>query len=364
MGNRINKISKVIIIIAGLIFLLGTGLLIFINTSSGQNFLKNVIAAQLENNLKVKIDIGSLETNLISYFNADRLTVKVNNQNDEKPLLSIAKLRVDYSIYDLLFGQKNLNNLLLDSVIVNLHRDSLGNFILPSFPEETNDKDSAFTLPVNIISGEIKNINIFYADNHIPLNVYCSNLRMIIRKGSNRNGHNFKTSIDSLKLDYFDKPITINNLITSGFIKENLDAEIDSFYANVSGLKLNGKFSKEVNTLTGNINIIGNPKNIFEVTGGNSLAEFSGSKLNAELNLAVINFSSPPELSFNLNFPNYNVNGISIQDFNLNGKWFSDTLYLSDLSFKSLNGSVSSSGLLVFDSLFNHHFYLKAVTLS
>ncbi|MFZ0454143.1 MAG: hypothetical protein WAM24_10350 [Ignavibacteriaceae bacterium] len=66
MGKRSKKFSKVIIIIAGLVILLVTGLLIFINTSPGQNLLKDVIASQLENNLNVKVEIGSLETNLIS----------------------------------------------------------------------------------------------------------------------------------------------------------------------------------------------------------------------------------------------------------------------------------------------------------
>ena len=359
MSKRIKKIYKVLSIIAGLIIFLAIGLLIFINTSAGQSFLKNVIASQLENNLRVKVDIGSLETNLISYFNADKITVNVNQGHDAQPLLSVAKLRVKYSIYDLLFGPRDVEYLLIDSIAINLQRDSLGNFNLPSFPE-TTEEDSAFTLPINIVAGEIKHIDIIYNDNYIHLNFLCSNLQTIIRKGPGGNEHNLSTSIDSLKLDFFDEPITINNLFFKSLITENLNAKIDTFTSNISGLNFSGNFSKEVNRLTGNINIIGNPGKLLGVISGNSLAKVTSSSINAKLNLAALNFSSSPELSFKLNFPDYNINGIPVDNFNLNGKWFSDTLYLSDLSFKSLNGSVSSSGLVVFDSLFNHHFFMEA----
>ncbi|MGB8318563.1 MAG: hypothetical protein WCE54_10585 [Ignavibacteriaceae bacterium] len=264
-------------------------------------------------------------------------------------------MRVKYSIYDLLFGPREVKYLLVDSVVVNLQRDSLGNFNLPSFPE-TTEEDTVFTLPVSIVSGEIKHINIFYEDNHIPINILCSNLQTIIEKEPGGNGHNLSTSIDSLRLDYFNEPIKINNLLFKSFIKENLDAEIDSFYSNVSGLILNGKFFGTEDRFTGNVDISGNPEKLFEAIALNSSAEFQDSTINAHLNLDATNLSSTPELNFNLNFPKYNVNGIPVQKFNLNGMWYSDTLYLYDLSFKSLNGSVSSSGLIIFDSLFNHHF--------
>ncbi|MFZ0454142.1 MAG: hypothetical protein WAM24_10345 [Ignavibacteriaceae bacterium] len=88
-------------------------------------------------------------------------------------------MRVKYSIYDLLFGPREVKYLLVDSVVVNLQRDSLGNFNLPSFPE-TTEEDTVFTLPVSIVSGEIKHINIFYEDNYIPINILCS-------KSSNHN---------------------------------------------------------------------------------------------------------------------------------------------------------------------------------
>ena len=163
----LKKILLVMLVIFAVIFSVGYGLVSI--------FGKDILKAQIEKQLKVKVGLSSLYLSL-------PLNLEINNLSLGE-LAKIRKIKIFPSIIGLFSGKIILNNIALIKPEIALERKEDGSLNLPQLPEQGNKqvfvagliiKDGIVSIVDRKVNGEafsfsIKNINInIYKANLLP----------------------------------------------------------------------------------------------------------------------------------------------------------------------------------------------------
>lgn len=163
----LKKILLVMLVVFAVIFSVGYGLVSI--------FGKDILKAQIEKQLKVKVGLSSLYLSL-------PLNLEINNLSLGE-LAKIRKIKIFPSIIGLFSGKIILNNIALIKPEIALERKEDGSLNLPQLPEEGNKqvfiagliiKDGIVSVIDRKVNGEafsfsIKNINInIYKANLLP----------------------------------------------------------------------------------------------------------------------------------------------------------------------------------------------------
>ncbi len=147
---RFFKISaKVLMYILALVFVIVIGLFLYLNTKSGKNFLKQKAENFLNEKLKTRLSVGSIDFRLPNYFELNKVYIEDRNKDT---LVYGEKLSVSIALLKLISGETDIKKVGLSHIRVNINRaetDSLFNFqfIIDAFagnkkPEKV-DKDTA-----------------------------------------------------------------------------------------------------------------------------------------------------------------------------------------------------------------------------
>lgn len=168
-----RKVFKVILIIIGIILLLLVGVVVYLNTPGGQNFVRGRAEAYLNSKLKTEVKIGHLGYGLPKYIVLDDVLVR-DQQKDT--LLSVGELKIDINMLQLLHKEISVQQLVLRGVHSHIYRnapDTTFNFsyIITAFtgnkPKDPNKaKDTTKSAPLKIDLDKVKldDIHLRYED--------------------------------------------------------------------------------------------------------------------------------------------------------------------------------------------------------
>ena len=94
----LKKIAKIVILGFIFLFLFISLFLLFLSTHPGEILIKKIAEKQLANNLNQQVQIGELETNLISRIKIRQVRVF----NDQDNLLKLGLARINYNLFNFL----------------------------------------------------------------------------------------------------------------------------------------------------------------------------------------------------------------------------------------------------------------------
>lgn len=120
-------------LVAGLLSVftvLGLSLFLF-TLSPGERFLKRIVEFQLQDLLGQDVQIGALETNILSRLQLRNVRIYQVQSGQRSPFLSFGYANVQYSLTSVLRRQLSIRSLDLDSLNLTIRRDSSGVFNLP-----------------------------------------------------------------------------------------------------------------------------------------------------------------------------------------------------------------------------------------
>ena len=136
-----KKAGKIILYLLGTVLVIIIAAFIFINTSSGKNFIKNKVQSFLQNKLKTKVAIGSLDFSLPKWVELKGICLE-----DEKKdtLLYGEQISVDINMLHLLSGKIDIGKVAAKNMYANISRpenDTAFNyqFIINAFAGATKD---------------------------------------------------------------------------------------------------------------------------------------------------------------------------------------------------------------------------------
>lgn len=161
------------------VFVIVIGLFLYLNTKSGKNFLKQKAEAFLNEKLKTKFSVGSIDFRLPNYFELNKVYVEDRNKDT---LVYGEKLSVSIALLKLINGETDIKKVGLSHIKVNINRaenDSLFNFqfIIDAFagnkkPEKV-DKDTA-AMKLMLRRLVLEDVTMNFNDNYAGSVMYAS----------------------------------------------------------------------------------------------------------------------------------------------------------------------------------------------
>lgn len=150
-----RKVLKIILFVFCGILLLVSGVLIYLDSPSGQNFVRGKAEAFLRNKLKTELHIGYLGVGFPKYIVLKDLFFRDQNKDT---LLSLKEIKVDISMLELIHKKVDVQQVLvtgLHSHIYRLQPDTNFNFtyIIDAFAgkkDSTKPKDTSSSSPLKI----------------------------------------------------------------------------------------------------------------------------------------------------------------------------------------------------------------------
>src|SRR6185312_11057821 len=115
-----RKVFKIFLYIIGSILVLLIGVIVWLNTPSGKNFVRAKVEAFLRKKLKTEVYIGGLGYGLPKYVVLEGVLFK-DQQKDT--LLAVGKLKVDLDMLKLIHKEVDVQELLLEDVHAHVYRN-------------------------------------------------------------------------------------------------------------------------------------------------------------------------------------------------------------------------------------------------
>ena len=157
-----RKVIKVILIILGSLLFLIAGALVYLNTPSGQNFVRGKAEGFLRKKIKTELHIGYLGVGFPKYIVLRDIFFR-DQKSDT--LLSLRELKVDISMWELIHKKVEVQQVLLTGVHSHIYRmqpDTTYNFsyIIDAFaggPKDTTKvKDTTKSSPLSISLDKVR----------------------------------------------------------------------------------------------------------------------------------------------------------------------------------------------------------------
>jgi len=210
-----RKFFKIVGYVVGSILLLLIGVVIWLQTPSGKNFVRKQAVAFLSKKLKTEVYIGAINYRLPKMVELDSVLFK---DQAKDTLLAAAKLRVDLNMLALISSRVVVQQLELEGLNAHIYRhapDTNYNFtyIIHAFvgepktpsPTEAKKVNDTSSLKFDVDKINLDNIRIRFDDETagMKLAVKLDQLRLTLRK------------LDLTKMDFGIKKLAVSGLQTS-----------------------------------------------------------------------------------------------------------------------------------------------------
>lgn len=340
------------------------GLSLFLLTlSPGERFLKRIVEFQLQDLLGQDVQIGALETNLLSRLQLRNVRIYQVQSGQRSPFLSFGYANVQYSLTSVLRRQLSIRSLDLDSLNLTIRRDSSGVFNLPlpnSSARLSNDATSQpFRVRLNQLS--IQHSSLQYLDSMVPIEGSLQNTTIAVRYGADDN-YNYQVQVDSGRVKYQGVPLTWNHMELAGLWSPR-QWRVHSMSVNLPHLKLTGNASLENDgehpVLTGDFCLHGNPDLLLQAANERFPKTLSPIQGDLNLTLHLEGSLHHPKVNAQLDLGAFEIATIRVPRGLIKMIWEPGSLDLEELRLELLGGVISGQGEICSDSLITHHLSLK-----
>ncbi len=338
-------ILKIAVFIMGAFLTLFVAALIFFSSSTGENIIKNILVKRISEQLGLTVAIGRFETNLFSRVQADTTAIISPASPGPDSLLVIGKIKVTYSIFDLLSGDMKLEAVVIDKVNLNISVDSLGNYGIPMLDAAGKDvsEEQKTSMYISIDAVTLTEINASYADERVPIDIIIYNLSSHI-SGRGENNYDGRLSADSILTYYEGEPIYAKDLSCDfSWDGSTLSA---TPAAVIEGLSLNASASlklPELDELSMKASLEGDPTRLLKILRNKYELPEVGLD-NIAVTADAAGSIDSLEAGFSILSRRSRVEGIDLDSFRLKGRYSSKQVFIDTAIVETLGGSVLARG--------------------
>ena len=208
----VRKTLKIILYIIGSILVLLIGVIIYINTPPGQNFVRGKLVSYLNHKLKTEVEIGHLGFGLPKYIVLNNVLFLDQSRDT---LLAVGELKIDLNMLKLIHKNVDVQQLLLTGVHAHVYRnipDTNYNFtyIITAF---VGNKPADTTKPKKASSPPVIDLDrVRFDDIHIRFDDYTGGMRLAV----NLDHLNLRMKdLDLDKMLFHIKELTVSGLQTT-----------------------------------------------------------------------------------------------------------------------------------------------------
>ncbi len=190
-----------------IILLIGLLIFIFLMSKQGEAILTGILETELKKVLDNDVSIKKFETNLFSSITLDQLKIFKKTNHDTIPFLYIGRAKIHFNILKLIKKNYSIKKITIDSLYLNVLRDSLGNFNFLTTDSTTSDvaDSTSSNLNFSIQQFQLKNASVCIKDKLTQIDGCISNLN-IKSSIEKPDGYQLNLSSDSINFFYDDIP--------------------------------------------------------------------------------------------------------------------------------------------------------------
>ncbi len=350
--KRIKKNAVVSLIKVSLfLFLFVFGCYVFLTTAPGEKIIKDFLLNELINALDANVAIQQLETNLFSRIKLHQLEISQNQQNNILPLLTLKTVQINYSLFDLINHKIRLKKIGIDSLLINVSRDSKGHFSFLSddaYKSEPADTSrSPFSLIVEKL--DLKNSAVFYSDKFLNLDASLFNVH-IKTNLKPQNDFQLKVTADSMNAKYKTVPLSAQSISMVGTWNPT-HWQIDSLQFLLSELQLFAYGSGNQTSFdSAHINLAGpldKISAIYQPWIPEILLPIEGE---LHLQFKATGDLEEPRIDVLLLMSDLTAGYFGLQQAELSGTWCEHAVELTSFQAQLFDGNIFSDGKIVLDS--------------
>ncbi|MBD3168050.1 MAG: AsmA family protein [candidate division Zixibacteria bacterium] len=347
--TRIFKILS--LVIASLILLVAIAGFV-LSLPPGENYVKGIIEEKASEALNLDISIDNFRTNLISRAGVDGISVRKPGAGQEKPLLQVSSISVEYSLLPLINSTLKLNSVEIGKVDVYARRDTSGQITgLESLmgksetQEEEVSTESGFEFVVE--KALLKQLNVDFYDDSFPLYTRVAGLSANADY-TDEEVYELAIAIDSVNGIYDSLPFYAHDFTIEGGLSEQ-KAVVDTAGFAIEQLDIYAKAEAPLGgsgEITASINIAGNPRNLIKIA--NQKFELPPIEFMEDLHVrANANGSiDNPSANIQIELPLMEVSGARINKGLISCSYRSDSLYADTIRINTFGGSLNLNGLV------------------
>jgi autotransporter translocation and assembly factor TamB len=238
IGNRVkestvfSRVLKYSAVSLGVLILLTFLFLVFVTLPPGERFLKGIVEGRLSGFLEQPVEIGRMETNLVSRF--EFKDIRIPPVEPDTGGVHIASLRLNYSLWPLLSKTLRIKSIEIDSPRIEVVYDSTQGFnlalldlLVSSGPvtsleaEPSQDESGEGGWGVELGPVRIDGMYAGYVDRGVPMNAFLSELSLTADQ-SDTLGLSFRLASGSGSIEYARYPEMPLGLIAEGAWRDSL----------------------------------------------------------------------------------------------------------------------------------------------
>lgn len=345
-------------VLFGLAVLLGIAI-VLITLPVGEKLIRREAEQRLGAWLQKPVHIGFFETNLLNRIVLHDVRVDRDSTDSEHPLLTLPHGRIDYTLADLLHSEIHLRDIQLDSLFIDLSRDTTGRLVIapPPSPPTPDTTSGRWTLALGHIGLEAGKAR--YRDRLLPLQGGVKGVEAdLVSKASDR--WEFEVAFDSLRASWREYPLVLTDLAGKGWFTGR-QVELDRLAFRVPGFQAEGEggcgWGSEAAPIDARLTLKGSPEPFsrrFRNVLTSNVAPIRG---NLQIDLHATGSFASPRVESEIHFPQLSFPSAEFQRGYLVASWHPGGLEIDTLHARYEDGSLALHGDVVFDSLLTHHLW-------
>ena len=322
---------------------------IWLSSSYGERFVLSYAELRLSDLLKQTVSIGSVETNFFTRLVVTDIKIYRDSDSQEHHFLTGRYLRVNYRLWRLLRAELALDSIILKEFDIHVIRDSTGILNTPSVGGSTSGlTDSSSLFHVYVGSVDISNLSTQYMDKTLSFKGILDGVEFSL-DNQGHSGYAFSLLTDSIKADYLERNVLIENLDVKGDFQNGL-LSVASFNAGKPEFELTGAASFHIDkapyikdcTFT----ISGDVEGLRQVTGGLIPGAFADAKGRYTVSLEVSAPADSIELSGVVELDDFTFRRWNTRHASLDLAYSAKTVSVNNIDAQFMDGTVSGSGRL------------------
>ncbi len=361
-GKILRWVLWIFLSVLALFILLG----IFFTLPPGEKILRNIAEKQLRNITGQKVKIGKLETNLISRIQIRELEIFRRQNGTDISFVDLKYGRMYYSIFALLQKELSIRSLYLDSLQVQVIRDSSGFVNLPvsgaaADSSQTPADSSSGGFRVMLQEARLERSAVVYADRTIPLEGSLS--RLGIEADRRQPGeYRFSLQADSGGVLYQQRAVPLRSLLAKGGWKSG-ELQLDSLDLKIPGLRLAGHArlnpGQSPAALSGKLSLTGELGPLAETFRERVPAQIYPLDARIDASLTFGGNLKEPRVNGIVRFPRLHSADLAVNRAVLKFDYRQKRLVLPEINIPVFDGRISGSGELQLDAGLQHQLSLK-----
>lgn len=344
-----------------LVVLALTGMaVLFLTTPPGERLLRLQSQKLLTEQLGHPVEIGRLETNLLSRLQLKQITIRDDSTTAAPTLLTLDRALVSYRLFDLIHRKLHINAIHLDSLNIDLSRDSTGRFLLAppvkTIVQEPDSGSSGIGVDLRLEQVVLNGGSAVYADDRIPLTGSLDGVDASVTLVQS-DLWRFGLKISEVEGEYEDIPLEMKKLISEGYVAPDR-VHLDTLFFDIPGFRVEAEggfgWGEKPAPLKAVVRLEGTPEPLsrqFDYLLTEAVAPVKG-----ELNMTIqLDGSlSNPRAVGQVEYPRLEFPGATLKQGRLSAIYQHQTLQIKSFRSDYSQGEIAMTGSLLFDSLLTH----------